>query len=401
MAWLHNEELLDLVKKGQAAKPLQMTDFYHHEAYSPAVTVLAEGNDNRVVGLSNWTNRAQDIQVDLTDLGLKPNKTYRLTELYSGRSLGTVQGTLMYSLEAKGSAVIQIESSGKPEQVDPLPPNLALGKSVNVSSTWGDPGYEADKLTDGELATRWNAADGQQNDQWAEIDFGAETKVNQVVVKEFRDPYFKTANYALQYWDGAAYRNITKGFTLGDNRTLTFPEVTTTKLRLYLNTNYGVPSIYELEAYYAPGEGGSRIDQDDSEQGYDYYSDVRAGIQRMQTFTLEHADLPKLDVYIYESYRNAVPKDAYYFELVMLDDQGQPAEKLFTASLPAYNIPGSISPYSIYPRLNGLDTSKMYGLILSRPARTIRQARTITTGLPTAMLTLMRAGKRSCPQTAG
>nr|WP_240908823.1 discoidin domain-containing protein [Paenibacillus timonensis] len=245
--------------------------------------------------------------------------------------------------------------------------NLALGKPVNVSSTWGDPGYEADKLTDGDPTTRWNAADGQQNDQWAEIDFGTETKMNQVVVKEFRDPYFKTANYTLQYWDGSAYRNITKGFTLGDNRTLKFPEITTTKLRLYLNTNYGVPSIYELEAYYAPGEGGSRIDQDDSDLGYANYSDVRAGIQRMQTFTLEHVDLPKLDVYIYESYRNEVPKDAYYFELVVLDDQGQPAEKLFTASLPAYNIPGSISPYSIYPQLKGLNTSKTYGLILKSP----------------------------------
>ncbi|MBM6994254.1 discoidin domain-containing protein [Paenibacillus sp. DXFW5] len=367
LAWLHNEELLDLLKKGQAAKPLQMTDFYHHEAHSPAVTVLTEGKDNRVVGLSNWTNQAQDIQVELADLGLKPNKKYRLTELYSGRSLGTAQGTLTYPLEAKGSAIIQIVGSGKPAPADPLPMNLALGKPVNVSSTWGDPGYEADRLTDGDPTTRWNAADGQQNDQWAEIDFGMETKMNQVVVKEFRDPYFKTANYTLQYWDGSAYRNITKGFTLGDNRTLKFPEITTTKLRLYLNTNYGVPSIYELEAYYAPGEGGSRIDQDDSDLGYANYSDVRAGIQRMQTFTLEHVDLPKLDVYIYESYRNEVPKDAYYFELVALDDQGQPVEKLFTASLPAYNIPGSISPYSIYPQLKGLDTSKTYGLILKSP----------------------------------
>ncbi|MGG6310849.1 discoidin domain-containing protein [Paenibacillus macerans] len=366
MAWLHNDSLLGLVKQGNAAKPVRMTDFYHHEAHSPSVTMLTDDGGNRVVGLSNWTDQTQEINVSLADLELKPNKKYRMTELYSGRSLGTAQGTLTYKLEPKGTAIIRI-ADGKEDPIDPLPANLALGKPVNVSSTWADAGYEADKLTDGDISTRWNAADGQLNDQWAEIDFGAETKMNRVVVKEFRDPNFKVANYALQYWDGSQYRDITKGFTLGDNRVLSFPEITASKLRLYMHTNYGVPSIYEMEAYYVPGEGGSRIDQDDSRSGYDYYSDVRAVIQRMQTFTLKHSDLPKLDVYIYESYRNAVPKDAYYFELVVLDDQSNPAEKLFTAALPAYNIPGSISPYSIYPKLQGLDTSKTYGLILKSP----------------------------------
>ncbi|HEY0827861.1 MAG TPA: hypothetical protein VGE40_07200, partial [Bacilli bacterium] len=35
---------------------------------------------------------------------------------------------------------------------------------------------------------------------------------------------------------------------------------------------------------------------------------------------------------------------------------------------PANNIPGSPTPYSIYPRLTGLDTTKQYGIILRSPA---------------------------------
>ena len=365
MKILENEALLDLVKQGNAAKPVKMSNFYHQEEDSPSAIYLTDDAGNTVVGLSNWTDQEKVITVNLEDMGLKRNKKYSMTELYSGKELGTVREALTYTLEPKGTAIVRI-SDGK-GAVDSLPINLAIGKAVQVSSTWADEGYGAANLTDGNLETRWNAADGQQNDQWVEIDFAEETKLNQLVVKEYRDPYFKVANYTLQYWDGTEYVDITKGFMLGDNRVLTFPEVTTSKIRLYINSAYGPPSIYEIEAYYEAGQSGNRIDQDSSNTEYAYYSDIRANVQRMQVFELQHTDLPRLDVHIYESYKNAVPKDAYYFDIVTLDEQLNPVETIFSASLPPYNIPGSVTPYSIYPKLTGLDVNKKYGLILKSP----------------------------------
>ncbi|MFD0619934.1 discoidin domain-containing protein [Paenibacillus sp. GCM10027629] len=364
--WVKNKELLALVKQGKAAKPVNMTNFYHQEEHSPSVIYTTDAEDNRIVGLSNWTSEEQNITVKFEDLGLKPNHNYAITELYSGDQQGTAKGSYTYKLPAKGTAILRIakgKGSGKAEK----PVNLALGKPVQVSSTWANPGYDAARITDGNEATRWNAADGQVNDQWVEVDFGQDTTLNQVVIKEFRDANFRIANYALQYWDGANYKDITKGFTVGDHRKLTFPTLTTSKIRLILKTNYGVPSINEIEAYHIPDAVGQRIDQDSSGGDYSSYSDVRANVERMQVFTLQHSDLPKLDIYIYESYVNAVPKDAYYFDLVTLDDANNPVDTIFSASLTPYNIPGSVSPYSIYPRLKGLDVTKKYGLILKSP----------------------------------
>ncbi len=87
----------------------------------------------------------------------------------------------------------------------------------------------------------------------------------------------------------------------------------------------------------------------------------------MQTFTLTQSSLPRLDIYLYESYVNKVPEDNLYVDIVLLDGSDNPVQKLFSASLPPYNIPGSATPYSIYPRLTGLDPTKKYGIVLRSP----------------------------------
>ncbi|MBW7455310.1 discoidin domain-containing protein [Paenibacillus sepulcri] len=365
---LENKELLRIVGKGQAAKPVKMTNVYHKGEHSPSAVYVKDDRGGILVGLSNWNSKEEaQIQVDFADLGLRGNEKYTLNEVYSGRTLGKASGKLSYTLPPGGTAIIRIEKGGSGRDEDDAPVNLALGKQVNVSSTWSDAGYEAANMTDGQVSTRWSAADGHKNDEWSEIDFGRATSVNQVVIKEYRDTNFQIANYALQYWDGEKYVDLTKGYTVGDNKVITFKTVSTSKLRLYITTSYIIPSINEIEAYYIKGGSGSVIDQDNSNAGYESYSDVRAGVQRMQVFELNKSDLPKLDVYIYESYVNAVPADAYYFDIVTLDENDNPEKTLFSASLPAYNIPGSVSPYSIYPKLDNLDTTRKYGLILKSP----------------------------------
>ncbi|WP_240703138.1 discoidin domain-containing protein [Cohnella luojiensis] len=365
---LENKELLKLVGMGKAAKPVSMTNVYHKGERSPSVLYLTDNNGDVYVGLTNWNTKGEvSISVAFSDVGLNPNAKYTLTEIYSGKSLGKESEKFTYTLPPKGTAIVKVSKGGAGREEGSDPVNLALGKPVNVSSTWSDAGYEGDKLNDGLLSTRWSAANGHVNGEWAEIDFGAETEVNRVVIKEHKGDYFQIANYALQYWDGTKYVDITKGFTVGDDKAINFKTVTTSKLRLYMTTSYIIPSIEEIEAYHDDGNSGPVIVQDNSNTEYAYYSDIRAKVQRMQVFTLKNSDLPKLDVYIYESYVNAVPADAYYFDIVTLDENDNPKEKIFTASLPAYNIPGSVSPYSIYPMLKNLEAGKKYGLILKSP----------------------------------
>ncbi|WP_123039204.1 discoidin domain-containing protein [Cohnella candidum] len=364
---LENKDLLAIVKMGKAAKPVQMPNVYHKGERPPSVLYLQGGKGDVYVGLTNWsTSEDTRLTVKMADLGLNPHAQYTLTEVYSGRTLGKFLGEFVYPLPPKGTAIVKISNGGSGKG-DNEPVNLALGKPVNVSSSWSAD-YDGNKMTDGLLNTRWSAADGHTSGEWAEIDFGQPERLNRVVIKEHKGSYLQIANYALQYWDGSRYVDLTKGFTVGDNKIINFKTVTTSKIRLFMTSNYIIPSIEEIEAYNVEGNGGPVIVQDSSNSGYSWYSDIRAKVQRMQVFTLKNADLPKLDVYIYESYRNTVPADAYYFDIVTLDEQDNPKEKIFSASLPAYNIPGSDSAYSIYPRLTNLDTSKKYGLILKSPS---------------------------------
>jgi hypothetical protein len=178
---------------------------------------------------------------------------------------------------------------------------------------------------------------------------------------------FQVETFALQYWNGSSYVNLTKGYTLGDRRIFDFPTVNTSKIRLAIKTARFIPSINEIEAYNIAGNTGYVIDQDISDHSYYWYSDIRANVQRMQTFTLTQSSLPRIDFYLFESYVNKVPEDLLYLDIVELDANDNPASKLFSASLAPYNIPGSATPYSIYPRLTGLDTTKKYGIILRSP----------------------------------
>ncbi|MFF2093381.1 discoidin domain-containing protein [Paenibacillus sp. NPDC058174] len=367
MAILRNAGLLDLVKKGNAAKPVKMSNFYHKLEHSPIAIYLTDTNGDRIVGLSNWDmNNSAPVSLSFTDLGLNASTNYTLTEIYSSTKIGQYTGSYSRTLKPGESIIVRI--SEQPSSLPTAPVNLALGKSATASSTWSS-GYDAAKAIDGSVSTRWSGASGTANDQWLEVNLGAATNVNRVAVSEYGsgNQSFQIDTYTLQYWNGSAYVNLTKGFTIGDRRVFDFPTVNTSKIRLYINKARFIPSIQEIEIYNVPGNTGYRIDQDNSGSSYSTYSDIRDVIQRMQTFTITQSELPKMDVYLYESYVNKVPEDNYYLDIVELDASHNPVKKLFSAALQPNNIPGAATPYAIYPRLTGLDTSKKYGLILRSP----------------------------------
>ncbi|MCM3631217.1 discoidin domain-containing protein [Paenibacillus glycanilyticus] len=369
MKTLFNTDLLALVKAGKAARPISMTNFYHKLEHSPAAVYLTAANGDKVVGLSNWDmNNSLPITVTFSDLGLSPSTTYTLTELYSKTKLGTYSGSYSRTLKPGESIIVRVspQSSAWPAATA----NLASGKAVTASSTWSaQTGFEASKVTDGSQATRWSGESGTADNQWVEVDFGSSTSVNRVVVNEYAygSQNFQIETYALQYWNGSSYVNLKKGFTIGDRRVFDFPTVNTSKIRLYINKARFIPSINEIEAYNVSGNTGFIIDQDNSNASYSSYSDIRAGIQRMQTFSITQSSLPRLDVYLYESYVNKVPEDNLYLDIVLLDASNNPVQKLFSASLNPNNIPGAATPYAVYPRLTGLDATKKYGLILRSP----------------------------------
>jgi hypothetical protein len=305
-----------------------------------------------------------DISLSLRDLDLLGDRDYTVEDIYDGTTLGTFKDTFTKHFDGKDSTILKISSESGATPT-PLSENLTLGQSVTVS-TYGDTSGSA--VVDGDLHTSWSPS--SMNNEWIEINFATDTSLNQIVIKELRNnAAFGIANYSLQYWDGSAYVDLTKGYTVGDLKTINFPDITTSKIRLTILSANRLPVIGEIEAYHkniATTEQ-LRIDQDNSTAAFNKYSDIRDNVQRMQVFDISNPDIPKMDIYLYENYVNQVPKDNLYIDIVQLDDEYIPVKTLFTGSLPPYNIPGNLTPYSIYPRLSNLDMNAHYAFILRSP----------------------------------
>ncbi|MFC5404374.1 DUF4038 domain-containing protein [Cohnella soli] len=124
--------------------------------------------------------------------------------------------------------------------------NLALGRTYAGSSSW-DANQTAPKAFDGNRVTNWQACNGCWNGQWLEVNFGTNTTFNTVLLSEYGD---RTTGYQIQYWNGSAWQIAYAGSTIGSSKTITFPEVTGSKARIYyLSGTANAPIVYEFEIY--------------------------------------------------------------------------------------------------------------------------------------------------------
>ncbi|MFI5797808.1 discoidin domain-containing protein [Streptomyces sp. NPDC051677] len=140
--------------------------------------------------------------------------------------------------------------------------DLARGKPVTASST--HPGANgtltADKLTDGDLTTRWAAADDAAYPVTLDIDFGADTAFDEVYLDEYTDSGTnpRVQSFALQRWDPGTGRWVTfatRDTGIGHDLTVTgFGSVTASRLRVALTgkiaTEQYTPTLTEIAVYH-------------------------------------------------------------------------------------------------------------------------------------------------------
>lgn len=171
-----------------------------------------------------------------------------------------------------GMAECQIgEKVANPVDNDPIEEevdsrvNLALGKPATASSTHPGAGgtLGAVNLTDGNLSTRWAAADDATYPITLDIDFGADTTFDQVYLDEYTDsgtnPRVQT--FDLQRWDAGSGTWVTfasRNTGIGHDLTVTgFGTVTTSRLRVALTgqiaTEQYTPTMTEIAVYRTGG----------------------------------------------------------------------------------------------------------------------------------------------------
>jgi hypothetical protein len=106
---------------------------------------------------------------------------------------------------------------------------------------------------------------------WLEVDFSGSATINEVDVFSVQDNYaspstptptmtftqYGLTDFQVQYWTGTAWTTVPNGAISGNNlvwRQITFPALTTSKIRIYVTGALNTWSrITEVEAYTAPG----------------------------------------------------------------------------------------------------------------------------------------------------
>ncbi|MDO5396348.1 MAG: discoidin domain-containing protein [bacterium] len=135
-------------------------------------------------------------------------------------------------------------------------PNLAVGAAVSASSS--ESGYDAQKLTDGDLSSRWvsrydtsSMSESEKNDQWVVIDLGEE-KTFRTMYLVWESAYGKVYDISVSS-DGENYTQVytESNGTSGTKRYVLDETVNARYVKLKLNqrgTGWGY-SLYEVMIY--------------------------------------------------------------------------------------------------------------------------------------------------------
>jgi len=131
--------------------------------------------------------------------------------------------------------------------------NLARGRSIAATSA--AEGHPAARAVDSSADTWWAAANGQAEGALT-IDLGAPVLFNVVSVQEMITQGQRVEAFSVEAWDGAGWREIGKGTTIGHKRLLRVGDVKTHKVRLVITKSRGEPTVREFGLYLAPALPG-------------------------------------------------------------------------------------------------------------------------------------------------
>ena len=189
--------------------------------------------------------------------------------------------------------IAEVEAWGTPAATAPVnvaaASNGATATAQNYTADSTYPGYHwqpsyaidgqryCHLIADGSDGTGvWRDEHGLSS--WLQVDFNGSKTINEVDLFTMPDypalltqadpsatqtfTQFGASSFTVQYWTGSAWATVPGGSITGNNlvwRKLNFTAVTTTKIRVVVNTAVdGVARIAEVEAWTASSGGGSR-----------------------------------------------------------------------------------------------------------------------------------------------
>ncbi|MBC7567057.1 MAG: alpha-L-fucosidase [Pedobacter sp.] len=107
-------------------------------------------------------------------------------------------------------------------------------------------------LTDGNKNTVWTIEGGVKNVDLT-IDLGKPTSFNRIVLQEYLELGQRVKEFYILYWDGKKYRILGDHTTIGHKRILSFPTITSSKIKIGFPEIHGInPVLSEIGIYRAP-----------------------------------------------------------------------------------------------------------------------------------------------------
>ncbi|MBB5084001.1 CARDB domain-containing protein [Nonomuraea endophytica] len=191
-------------------------------------------------------------------------------------------------------------------------PNLSPGKATRASSS--HPEYPVSNINDGNQATYWEST-SNNFPQWAQVDLGTATSVDQIVLKVPAPAAWQTRTQTLTVQGGPDGTNFSTvkasaGYTFnpasGNTVTIGFTAATHRFWRVLISANTGWPAgqISEFEIYGAATGGDT---QDPTAPGNLAYTQPAAGQIRLTwSASTDNVGVTGYDVYANNQFRASV-----------------------------------------------------------------------------------------------
>lgn len=130
--------------------------------------------------------------------------------------------------------------------------DLAAGRmAVAGHVRGGADAYAAARAVDGRWDTYW-ATDDEVTASWLEVDLGRPETFNVSCAQEHIALGQRVEAYRIETWDGAAWKPLVSGTTIGHKKLDRFPDVTAQRVRLVIEKSRACPLISTFGLYRAP-----------------------------------------------------------------------------------------------------------------------------------------------------
>ncbi|MET7336030.1 CARDB domain-containing protein [Nonomuraea sp. NPDC005650] len=224
-------------------------------------------------------------------------------------------------------------------------PNLSPGKATQASTS--QPEYPVSNMNDGNQATYWESANNSFP-QWAQVDLGTPTSVDQIVLKVPAPAAWQTRTQTItvQGGDGTTFSTVkaAAGYTFnpasGNVVTIDFPAATHRYWRALITANTGWPAgqISEFEIY-GTATGGDT--QDPTAPGNLAYTQPAAGQIRLTwSASTDNVGVTGYDIYANNQFKAGVAGN------VLTYTDAQPTNATVTYFVRARDAAGNESPNS-------------------------------------------------------